>query len=127
MTIFSSMIYELSDYLWIDYDYLPHLMSMAPKPTANVYNEEYPANCIEGKISVHGKKCETEKLRQEQIEKGNNNQIAPNIDLLGGGDILYNNTHKDVHRQKQNVSDILSESQIQPGIAESGIKQTNIM
>ena len=113
--------------MWIDYDYLPHLMSMAPKPTANVYNEEYPENCIEGKTSVHGKEGDKEKLNQEQIEKGNNNQIAPNIDLLGGGDILYNNIHKDVHRQKQNVSDILLESQIQPGVAESGIKQTNMM
>ena len=117
----------MSDYLWIDYDYLPHLMRMAPKPTANVYNEEHPANCIEGKNSIHGKKGETEKLRQEQIEKGNNNQIPRNVDLLGGGDILYNNIHKDIHRQKQNVSDILSESQLQPGFAEPGIKQTNIM
>ena len=100
---------------------------MAPKPTANVYNEEYPANCIEGKTSVHGKKDEMERLRQEQFEKSNNNQIAPNIDLLGGGDILYNNIHKNIHRQKQKVSDILSESQVDPGIAESGIKQTNIL
>ena len=117
----------MSDYLWIDYDYLPHLMRMAPKPTANVYNEEYPPNCIEGKTSIHGKKGETEKLRQEQIEKSNNNQIAPNVDLLGGGDILYNNINTNIHRQKQNVSDILSESQIEPGIAEYGIKQTNIL
>ena len=127
MTIFSSIIYELLDYLWIDYDYLPHLMSMAPKPTAKVYDQEYLANCIEGKNSIHGKKDETEKLRQEQIEKGNNNQIPWNVDLLGGGDILYNNIHKNIHCQKQNVSDISSELQIEPGIAESGIKQTNIL
>ena len=115
----------MSDYLWIDYDYLPHLMSMAPKPTANVYNEKYPANCIEGRTSIHDKKGETEKLKQEQIEKGN--QIDTNVDLLGRGDILYNNIHKNIHRQKQKVSDILSESQVDPGIAESGIKQTNIL
>ena len=127
MRIFSSIIYEFSDYLWIDDDYLPHLMSMASKPTAYVYNEEYPANCIEGTTSIHGKTGATEKLKQEQIEKGNNNQIAPNVDLLGGGDILYDNIHKNIHRQTQNVSDILWESQIAPGIAESGIKQTNIL
>ena len=117
----------MSDHLWIDNDYLPHLMSMASKPTANVYDQEYLGNCIESKNSIHGKKGETEKLRQEQIEKGNNNQIPRNVDLLGGGDILYNNIHKDIHRQKQNVSDILSESQIEPGIAESVIKKTNIL